>query len=112
MNKTDDTIRWVKTHLGRDVRWYKYRAVSYGRIVGYQGSNVLIEDKNDENTLSLSNVIAYQNGEYGVVLLIKEIKNVVNSLEMERLILIDIPDDCLDCGAKGDEPCKTNCPNK
>jgi hypothetical protein len=75
-------------------------------VAKYRGRKVISPYIDSEGIITRYNAIA------GTIIVVG-----VNGKEYRFAIqasiqLVDDPDDCLDCGAKGEEQCKGDCPNK
>jgi hypothetical protein len=97
---------------------YKYNVGTFGRVVGYTGGlcYVLLEISNPLNDEGF--VI----GEWESDIFVVDTDTINNKYQAVRTDCLEpMPTppqpsntayDCLDCGSKGNEPCKNTCPNR
>lgn len=116
----DYTETFARIHAGRKIiiRGYdqlRQSSVKYneliGRIVGFDlysnDNRVVIEPDNGRKGSMYVDDRTY------VVVELHTITHSCLRFPPDYLqFILDLPDDCDDCGAKGDQPCNNNCPNK
>jgi hypothetical protein len=108
----------LETYDGRMVCGMDYgRNIYYGAIVAYQASNpAVVLSVHPATTLPYTKMLSSNiRGWIKMPNLPEEICYVL--VRLESCVILppppnNTPDDCLECGAKNDDPCKDGCPNK
>lgn len=106
---------FARDHAGKHVKVINYKLKfngTIGRVIGFDdpeiGNNydrVWIEDMDGSMATAPFHFVSLVVDRYSI-------KHKCFRLPLYVLMPITIQDDCNDCGAKNNDPCKNDCPNK
>jgi hypothetical protein len=108
MSLETDVVAYAHKNLGKKCIWHGAYHETACEVIGYYGEYIIVSA--DNQPISEYRRSGYRANPY--FHLLKDFNNEIYCVAITIITLIEPNDNCLDCGAIGDEECKEGCPNK